>query len=68
MLGIANDKVNIVDNRPSLFAFDNITINDNLDLHVDGQAFIYYTNYDNAEDVTYKVYLIKDKLTKQKKA
>lgn len=52
--------INIVDNRPSLFAFDNITINDSLDLHVDGQAFIYYTNYDNAEDVTYKVYLIKD--------
>lgn len=52
--------VNIVDNRHSLFAFDTFTINDNLDLHIDGQAFIYYTNYDNPDNVTYKVYLIKD--------
>ena len=52
--------VNIVDNRPSLFAFDNLTIDEDLNIHIDGDAFIYYTNYDVAENVTYKVYLIKD--------
>ena len=53
-------KVNIVDNRPSLFSFDNFTIDEDLNIHIDGQAFIYYTNYDVAENVNYKVYLIKD--------
>lgn len=53
--------INIPKNRISLFSFDNFTIDDNLNLHIDGQAMIYYTNYTKAEDVTYKVYLIKDK-------
>lgn len=52
--------INLVKNRPSLFSYDNFTIDDNLDLHIDGQAFIFYTNYDNADDTTYKIYLIKD--------
>lgn len=52
--------INIPKNRTSLFSFDNFTISDELNLYIDGQAMIYYTNYDNADDVTYKVYLIKD--------
>ena len=52
--------INIVDNRASFFSFDNFTIDENLDLHIDGQALIYFTNYDNQDNVTYKVYLIKD--------
>ena len=53
-------KINIVDNRPSLFSFDSFTIDEDLNIHIDGQAFIYYTNYDVPENVNYKVYLIKD--------
>ena len=53
-------KISVVNNRPSFFSFDSFTIDENLDMHIEGQAFIYFTNYDNINDVTYKAYLIKD--------
>lgn len=53
-------KLNIKYNRPSLFSFDNLTIDDEMNLHIDGVAFIYYTNYDVSENVSYKAYLVKD--------
>lgn len=55
-------QINKPETRASMFGFDNLTIT-NVDgkalLHIDAHAMIYYLNYDNLDNLTYKVYLVK---------
>lgn len=44
--------------RNSLFSFDLIDINENLDFSIDGRAMIYYLNYDNLDNLKTTLYLV----------
>lgn len=47
--------------RNSLFSFDTLTLNENLDFAIDGQSMIYYADYDNSETIKRTIYLINTK-------
>ena len=47
--------------RKSLFSFDTLTLNDNLDFSIDGQSMIYYVNNDNPNNIKRTIYLIDTK-------
>lgn len=44
--------------RNSLFSFDLIEIDDELNFNVDGRSMIYYTNYDNLDNLETTLYLV----------
>lgn len=44
--------------RNSLFSFDSIEIDDELNFNVDGRSMIYYTNYDNLDNLETALYLV----------
>ena len=44
--------------RNSLFSFDLIEIDDLLNFNVDGRSMIYYTNYDNLDNLETTLYLV----------
>ena len=47
--------------RKSLFSFDTLTLNDNLDFSIDGQSMIYYVNNDNPNNIKRTIYLVDTK-------
>ena len=47
--------------RNSLFSFDTLTLNENLDFSIEGQSMIYYVNYDKPENIKRTIYLINSK-------
>lgn len=44
--------------RNSLFSFDLIEIDDELNFNIDGRSMIYYTNYDNLDNLETTLYLV----------
>ncbi len=44
--------------RNSLFSFDLIEVDDELNFNVDGRSMIYYTNYDNLDNLETTLYLV----------
>lgn len=44
--------------RNSLFSFDLIEIDDELNFKIDGRSMIYYTNYDNLDNLETTLYLV----------
>ena len=44
--------------RNSMFNFDTLTVDENLNMYMYGQAMIYYTDYDNQNNVKYTIYLV----------
>ena len=47
--------------RKSLFSFDTLTLNDNLDFSIDGQSMIYYVNNDNPNNIKRTIYFVDTK-------
>ena len=54
-------KINKPSARTSLQSFDDITIDESLNLKINGVAFMYYLDYANKSDVSYDVYLVGSK-------
>lgn len=50
--------INKPSTKTSLVSFDKITIDENGDLEIIGEAMIYYLNYNNVSDIEYKLYLV----------
>ena len=46
--------------RNSLFSFDSFKFDENLNLYIDGQAMIYYANFDDSSKIKYTLYLVDD--------
>ena len=44
--------------RKSLFSFDTLTLDDELDFSIDGQSMIYYVNYDNPDTIKRTIYFV----------
>lgn len=54
--------INKPETRSSMFGFDKLSISESEGkaiLHIDAHAMIYYLNYDNVDNLEYKVYLVK---------
>ena len=46
--------------RNSLFSFDSFKFDEDLNLYIDGQAMIYYADYDDQSKIKYTLYLVDD--------
>lgn len=54
------NSINKPSTRPSLFSFDKFELDDDGNLEIYGQAMIYYSNFNNMNNIKYTIYLIDD--------